>query len=512
MVRAVHNLEELAHRPFTLKLVAQYVPEIEADLLAGRKVYGVTLYRRMALRWLERDEGKHHIKAEHKLALAAHLAAHLWRARVSALPAEELENWFQDWRDGDPALKKRYAQVHTDQLEEDLRTATFLAREDSGGGSRFRFAHTSLQEFFLAQYLADSVRANTPDRWELPRPSDETLDFLGQLLAEADDPGLVLALGRWRHARRPAVNSLLLAYALRARRAGWPTPALRGIQLQGASLRNWVIDGRPADGTAGPRLLDLGEADFTGADCRDTVFASIRAEKAVFDRARLDRAEFHDCVCVGASWRGADCTATIWRGTQLSGANWEDATGYRPRFLLCADPPVGVPGFRRPVRAPALADPTSGIPRSAVAPVWLTGHTGGVRSCAWSPDGTRLATTSDDGTARIWDPSTGEQLQQLTGHTSGVTSCAWSPDGTRLATTSNDGTTGIYLLSSGDLGLVVGQVAPGRLGAGGFAAWRPGTNRVLAARGEAWRCLTWEGRDEQGAVVRLPLEHFGPIS
>ena len=57
---------------------------------------------------------------------------------------------------------------------------------------------------------------------------------------------------------------------------------------------------------------------------------------------------------------------------------------------------------------------------------------------AWSPDGTRLATASDDQTVRMWDPTTGQTTTTLTGHTDRVNAVAWSPDGTRLATASND--------------------------------------------------------------------------
>ena len=41
-------------------------------------------------------------------------------------------------------------------------------------------------------------------------------------------------------------------------------------------------------------------------------------------------------------------------------------------------------------------------------PMELTGHTGGVWSVAWSPDGTRLATSNFDETVRIWDVHTKE--------------------------------------------------------------------------------------------------------
>ncbi len=76
-IRSVHNLTDLAQRPYTLRLVSEFIPEIERDRLASKSVYGVTLYRRMVQRWLERDGGKHHIKPEHKLLLARDLAAHL---------------------------------------------------------------------------------------------------------------------------------------------------------------------------------------------------------------------------------------------------------------------------------------------------------------------------------------------------------------------------------------------------------------------------------------------------
>jgi hypothetical protein len=42
----------------------------------------------------------------------------------------------------------------------------------------------------------------------------------------------------------------------------------------------------------------------------------------------------------------------------------------------------------------------------------LTGHAGGVNSVAWSPDGARLATGSNDGTAKVWEAAGAEAVQR----------------------------------------------------------------------------------------------------
>jgi WD40 repeat protein len=64
----------------------------------------------------------------------------------------------------------------------------------------------------------------------------------------------------------------------------------------------------------------------------------------------------------------------------------------------------------------------------------LEGHTDGVTSVTFSPDGTLIASGSWDETVCIWDAKTGAAVgHQLEGHKSYVTSVTSSPDGTLIA-------------------------------------------------------------------------------
>jgi WD40 repeat protein len=74
----------------------------------------------------------------------------------------------------------------------------------------------------------------------------------------------------------------------------------------------------------------------------------------------------------------------------------------------------------------------------------LSGHGDYVNSAAYSPDGTRIVTASNDKTARVWDARTGAQLAVLSGHGDRVYSAAYSPDGTRIVTASIDRTARIW--------------------------------------------------------------------
>ncbi|MBZ5654311.1 MAG: TIR domain-containing protein [Acidobacteriia bacterium] len=79
----------------------------------------------------------------------------------------------------------------------------------------------------------------------------------------------------------------------------------------------------------------------------------------------------------------------------------------------------------------------------------LRGHSGGVNGVAFSPDGKRLATASDDQTAKVWDAESGKELLTLRGHSRPVCGVAFRPDGKRLATACGDQTAKVWDAESG---------------------------------------------------------------
>jgi len=90
-------------------------------------------------------------------------------------------------------------------------------------------------------------------------------------------------------------------------------------------------------------------------------------------------------------------------------------------------------------------------------PTGLLGeHYGTVLAAAWSPDGLRLATAGLDCVLRVWAQTADEQdsavleadswelCTALEGHRNAIGTLAWSPDGARILTGSDDHTSRLW--------------------------------------------------------------------
>ena len=80
----------------------------------------------------------------------------------------------------------------------------------------------------------------------------------------------------------------------------------------------------------------------------------------------------------------------------------------------------------------------------------LIGHTDWIMGLVFSPDGKQLASTSLDGTVRIWSLSPGEEIIAVSGPGAGYgTRVVYNPNGQEFATNGGDGTATIWIVETG---------------------------------------------------------------
>lgn len=115
------------------------------------------------------------------------------------------------------------------------------------------------------------------------------------------------------------------------------------------------------------------------------------------------------------------------------------------------------------------------------------GHTGKVNGIAWSPDGRRIASASDDGTVQVWDTFTGSKVLTYRGHTGPVHAVAWTFDRTHIASGGADTTVQVWDATTGTRTLAYrGHRGPVRTLAWSFAGtW-------IASGGDDMTVQVWQ--------------------
>jgi WD40 repeat protein len=90
-----------------------------------------------------------------------------------------------------------------------------------------------------------------------------------------------------------------------------------------------------------------------------------------------------------------------------------------------------------------LRDPVTGQVRQVLA-----GHTGVINALVFTPDSRLLITASVDSLVKVWDVISGKEKTTLKGHQGGVLCAALSADGTTLATGGQDATAKLWNLDT----------------------------------------------------------------
>jgi WD40 repeat protein len=127
------------------------------------------------------------------------------------------------------------------------------------------------------------------------------------------------------------------------------------------------------------------------------------------------------------------------------------------------------------------------------------GHSEGVHTVAWSPNGLRIASAGEDCSVQVWNSLSGDNAFTYHNHASAVTGVAWSLDGQRIASASEDQTVQVWDAATGPqwfraLALRAGFkyiVYDSHMGAIQTVAWsRDG--RYIASGGSDNRVNVWD--------------------
>lgn len=120
----------------------------------------------------------------------------------------------------------------------------------------------------------------------------------------------------------------------------------------------------------------------------------------------------------------------------------------------------------------------------------IEGHSSYIWSATYDPARDRLLTTADDGTARIWNATTGRPRGVLRGHDELVRHAAASPVDGRVVTAGDDGTARVWSADGQPLAILRGHEGPVLM-----AEFSPDGERIVtASRDGTARVWTSDGR------------------
>jgi WD40 repeat protein/nucleoside phosphorylase len=460
----VQDLRGLSHNPRMLGFISA-ISEQELLEAKGRdkQITASTLYEKILKRWLKNEEERAHpegiepgLDEEQRRHAATALAMLLWRRGERTINLEDIPE----------TLKVEVEALANHKLDEgvfnhQVGSGTLLVRDD---GKNFSFIHQSIMEWLVAKEAAREL--SSPGSSEAlgvkiisPLMADFVWGLAGRHQAEqwAQD-----MLGKEAtstvHKNALLILKQLGVEAQSVKLAGqdlrgqdFSRKFLRGANLAGAilsgvSLIHADLTGATLTGTQLQRA-DLSKAVLEGADLSGADLSGARMLGAKMAGARLERTRFHGAKLIGAQFdpfaldgrgddlKGAALPSNCPPAPMVSAASWCYSVAYSPNGRYLA---TGHDGSIR------LWELGNGLEVRA-----LKGHLGPVRSVAFSPDGTILASGSLDTTVRLWDVASGAERRILKGHSQHVWSVAFSPDGTTLASSSLDTTVRLWNVASG---------------------------------------------------------------
>jgi WD40 repeat protein len=273
----VYDLSELARRPVLLDMILSTLPNISETATINPAL----LYQIYTDKWLTREErrGGVRITPELKESFTQELAWQMFNSQKFEIRFSEL-----------PAHVKSYFATTSIEISaslvKEIQQQSFLQRDED---DKFRFAHRSLMEFFVAKRMVTSVKArNYIDYRERPL-SLEILSFMKDLISmeKVDLSSLIEFVTKSKD--KPLVQvgygpsnslSLLAVCGYDLRKSDFSKTVLRNVDLQDADLSEIDFSYCDLRGAKLQRTV-MRNTNFFGADMHSTVIGESKVIRSI---------------------------------------------------------------------------------------------------------------------------------------------------------------------------------------------------------------------------------------
>ncbi|HEU4404574.1 MAG TPA: pentapeptide repeat-containing protein [Polyangiaceae bacterium] len=546
-IATTYDLNDLVRRPLLLAMVLASLDRIDP----GARVAPADVYEAYLERWLEQTaEDEASLSHDQKIHFAEALAEQLWRSGAAACSWQELRRSVRDRISNlvlPDHLPARLAFL-------DIQGGAFFVHE---GEDRYRFAHRSFLEYFLARALVTTMRLRPYEALATRPLTPEVVGFVGEVLRSQGDPREAPAIHTVRRLLTNPREAVADAGAARAL-SDATSNALRllhGLARWSSDPRGWVPENANLCGASligedlrgallrSARLsdADLSGADLSGADLRRARLVAARLDDALLDGADarladLTMAAADRCRLRGARFDGATLAQSLWTHGQWEGARLDGAdltatvfaggsapSTLQPEIVARTASPLAarVVLARRAIPRPrSIAwDPTGrrlavgGWPGKIAIFDTVSGRSlrtfeqppDIVKAVAFDPSGRTLASGADRGAVRLWEASSGRLLRTLEGHSDDVNAMAFDPSGRTLVTGSSDDTVRLWEVASGKLL----RTLEGHSDNVWAVAFDPG-GRTLASGAGDKKVRLWEAAS--GKLLRTLEGHSGAVT
>ncbi|KAK3810998.1 MAG: WD40-repeat-containing domain protein [Benniella sp.] len=446
----IPSLKELVKNPFLMSLSLEVLPRMvdPGQDLSTTHVTRMALYDQFIEHWMER--GKKRL-GERKLSPQA-------RAAFESLSDEGFT------RNGIDYLKKLSVAIYKEQGGQPIVTysrykdekswkAPFFSREEETqilreacplirNGNQHRFIHRSLLEYGVALAIFD------PQEWKAKQTSEETsgrrksvssvMSSDEQDTEEEESVVIKESLNSplvWR--RFMDAPSVLQFLEERVHQEPLFKQQLLNYIEESKKDKKWRI----AAANAMTILVRTGER-FIGADLRGIRIPHADISHGIFDSVQMQGADLRHVDLRGAWLRRANLSKAQMTSAQFGELPLKQETG----VILCV--------YSSDEKTVAVGLDNNKIcvySTSGWETLWtLEGHSDRLTRIEYCPDGTQIATSSLDGTVRIWGVHTGGCLHVLNGFGGRVYYVAYSPQGAQLASAYADGRVKLWNVKSGE--------------------------------------------------------------